>query len=292
MTPAISVFKFGTRRIYLRDGIISDELTRHQHSLMNRKNFLKILLASGFLMLALSFYASGRSYAARASYYLHENWPALTALVSRDEFEIKKTPTLLPLAANIEESLMGLATAGENYEVQSVPPALSSHASAPLGASETSPVEKKLIEAAAIPKTPRIRIPSLRVSAPIVETAFNLKTINKDLGGGVIRWPGSAEIGSGGTSVLLGHSSAPMTYRGKYGSVFALLDKLKAGDPIAIEMSGKILHYRVRDHFIIDPKNAKEDVLQSLDGEGIVLVSCWPVGTNWQRIAVRADRVE
>lgn len=134
-------------------------------------------------------------------------------------------------------------------------------------------------------------IKKLSVEAPVVTTAGRTqKSVNAALEKGVLLWPESAPLGAGGTTILLGHSSAPMSYRGKYGAVFSLLGKLATGDVVAMETTNATYRYRVRDRIIINPKKEKPDLLKQ-DDETILLVSCWPVGTNWQRVVVRAERV-
>ena len=129
----------------------------------------------------------------------------------------------------------------------------------------------------------------LNIRTPIVLADQDLKAINAALAYGTVQWPGSATIGDGGTTIVLGHSSAPLSYRGKYGAIFSLLEKLQAGDVITMQTPGALYTYTVRDQLIINPKKEKPDMLQQ-DGETLLLVSCWPVGTNWQRIVIRADR--
>lgn len=138
---------------------------------------------------------------------------------------------------------------------------------------------------------PYLAIPKLRIQAPIIETELDEKNIDKNLERGIVRWPTSDAPGTGGAAILLGHSSAPRSYRGAYGKVFSLLDKLEVGDAITITTQEGTLQYRVRDRIIVDPKQTDEWVLQLRDTrETLILVSCWPVGTNWKRIAVRASR--
>lgn len=137
-----------------------------------------------------------------------------------------------------------------------------------------------------------LTIPKLGVSAPIVEiAAASSGAIDEGLVNGVIRWPGSAALGEKGTTILLGHSSAPLSYRGAYGSVFALLDKLEPGDIISVQRDGKELRHRVESRLIIDPKKYGGDFTAAVGNEELVLVSCWPTGTDWRRIAVRAERI-
>lgn len=162
----------------------------------------------------------------------------------------------------------------------------------PPTAGETAPAAKSVQTAPLQIRTAgELYIGKLSVRAPIVLPAVSLKAIHKSLGQGVVVWPGSGLPGEGGTMILLGHSSAPLSYRGRYGAVFSLLGKLEKGDRITVNASGRIFAYAVRDRIIIDPKKSRPDLAE--DGsETLVLVSCWPVGTNWQRIAVRADRIE
>lgn len=153
-----------------------------------------------------------------------------------------------------------------------------------------APVTKKSATPAGKPTTVgELYIAKLRVRVPIVAAENNLNAINGALAYGTVQWPGSVEAGDGGTTIILGHSSAPLSYRGKYGAVFSLLEKLQAGDVITVQAPGALYTYTVRDQLIIDPKKEKPDLLKQ-ETETLMLVSCWPVGTNWQRIVIRAER--
>ena len=62
-------------------------------------------------------------------------------------------------------------------------------------------------------------IPKIGIKAPIVLTKHTDEyMLQKELEKGVVKYPGS--------NVILGHSSAFPWYRGNYGSVFSLLNKL------------------------------------------------------------------
>lgn len=275
----VSTLKFGTRDIYVVNGIINDELTFRPSSFAARKRLGAFLLCLIALDLGMLFYTSGRSYMARASYYFGKYEPALAALALPQNPGTRKTIDLLPLSANIEEYVGNpfVDLAMHVNEAEAATPA---------------PVNANITKTPEAQKTLTMRISTLHISAPIQETSADTKAINKALASGVIRWPGSDALGQGGTTIILGHSSAPLSYHGKYGSVFALLDKLEAGNIIFIETPDQTFYYRVHTQLIINQKEAPEDVLKGLDGEGIILVSCWPVGTNWQRIAIWADRIE
>lgn len=137
-----------------------------------------------------------------------------------------------------------------------------------------------------------LQIPSLNVEAPIIrEPSLNLDQIFKRLEDGVVLYGGTSVPGEKGTSIILGHSSAYPWYQGNYGSVFALLGKLAAGDKIYVNKNGKVLVYKVSESLIFHPFENDERVnqLEETNSSSIILVSCWPVNTNWKRIAIKAD---
>ncbi len=139
-----------------------------------------------------------------------------------------------------------------------------------------------------------IEIPEIRTTAPIVlEQSVNPDTILSRLEDGVVHFADSPLPGEKGTAVILGHSSAYPWYKGHYGSVFALLGKLKIGDLFYIKNGDTVLTYKVSGSLVFNPlsKDPKINQLGDTTGSAIVLVSCWPVGTNYQRIAIRADLI-
>ncbi|PJE50381.1 MAG: hypothetical protein COV29_04400 [Candidatus Yanofskybacteria bacterium CG10_big_fil_rev_8_21_14_0_10_36_16] len=140
-----------------------------------------------------------------------------------------------------------------------------------------------------------LEIPRLRVSAPIIiEPSTNTDTIYKRLENGVVHYASTPMPGEAGTSIILGHSSAYPWYRGQYGSVFALLNQLNAGDVIQIQNGNEILNYKVAGSLVFSPfseDNLKLAEFESTDGSSLVLLSCWPVGTNYKRIAIKADLI-
>lgn len=134
-----------------------------------------------------------------------------------------------------------------------------------------------------------IFIPAIGVRAPIIGGTFTVAEVNDALKKGVALWPGSVGIGNKGASIFLGHSSAPFSYSGKYATVFSRLGDLEQGDTIELWLGGILYEYRVRDRIIVNPRANKTELLSS-SGQTLLLVSCWPLGTDWNRIVVRADR--
>ncbi|MDO8495208.1 MAG: sortase [bacterium] len=137
-----------------------------------------------------------------------------------------------------------------------------------------------------------LEIPAIGVKAPVVlEKSVDSQKIFDRLEEGVVHYSDSPLPGQRGTAIILGHSSAYPWYKGDYGSIFALLGKLKAGDQIYVNDSGKMLTYSVTESVIFNPFSHDKSVDQivATDNSSIILVSCWPVGTNSKRIAVKAD---
>ncbi len=144
-----------------------------------------------------------------------------------------------------------------------------------------------------LPDTATLVIDSIGVSAPIV---FNAPTdsdsVYKNLENGVVHYANTPKPGLPGVAVILGHSSAYPWYKGSYGSVFALLGKLKPGDKFYVRYEdGRLFVYTVKQSIVFNPfsPGGKLDELERASGSTIVLVSCWPVGTNYRRIAVQAE---
>lgn len=130
-------------------------------------------------------------------------------------------------------------------------------------------------------------IPYLKISAPIVFSKSKKELdLQKDLEKGVVLYPGSVNPGEDGTMVIVGHSSSYPWYKGNYGNIFSLLEKLKTGDKITIIYNNKNYEYIVKDQTKATSQSVQFLQMQNSD---LVLMSCWPVGTNSIRIAVSAD---
>jgi len=141
----------------------------------------------------------------------------------------------------------------------------------------------------------RIDIPVLGKSAPIItENSTNINTIYKTLKRGVVHYGESPAPGQKGTSILLGHSSSPPWSRGSYDTVFDSLADLKSGDKFNIYINGQTLNYEVKYSTLLSPSSNDSAIIQRLErtnDSSLILVSCWPAGTDSQRIAVRADLI-
>lgn len=140
----------------------------------------------------------------------------------------------------------------------------------------------------------QISIPSLGISAPIVESKeSNEQSFQEALKSGVVHYPGTAEAGQPGNPYLFAHSSDFAFKGGDYKTVFALLPSISKGADIVVSNEdGQIFHYEVIESFVAN----KDDVHlldQNTNGEKrLTLQTSYPIGTALKRWIVIAKLKE
>ena len=146
-----------------------------------------------------------------------------------------------------------------------------------------------------LPNRATLVIEKLGISAPIVfGVSSNNDAILKNLENGIVHYSNTPKPGLEGVSIVLGHSSAYPWYRGAYGSVFTLLGKLQPGDKFSVRYDdGRIFNFAVKQSVVFSPfaDDSRLTQIEKTPGTFLVLVSCWPVGTNYKRIAVQAELI-
>jgi len=131
-------------------------------------------------------------------------------------------------------------------------------------------------------------IPKIQVDAPII-WQVEIENIIKEAQNGVVHLKGSALPTEEGKIILFGHSSSYPWQKTQYGKVFALLDRLKPEDQIAIVYQKKKYLFKVTKKSIVSP----EDVKVLTDQEpGLILITCWPIGTSLKRLVIFASEIE
>ncbi len=134
----------------------------------------------------------------------------------------------------------------------------------------------------------QISIPKIGVSAPVLQVAnTNDTTILAALKNGTVLYPGSSQPGQPGTTVIIGHSSSDLPWT-KYSAVFSLLDKLQPNDLIYVTVNGTQHTYRIR---AIQKGSAQQLAASGMAGD-LIVSTCWPIGTDTNRIAVSASLVQ
>ena len=130
-----------------------------------------------------------------------------------------------------------------------------------------------------------ISIPKINVSAPVIQVSdSNDATILGALKKGVVLYPGSVNPGQPGTAVIIGHSSSDLPWTA-YSSVFSLLNKLQTDDLIYVTVGGTQYTYRV---LVVQKGSAQQLISSGLAGD-LIVATCWPIGTDANRIAVSAS---
>lgn len=146
-----------------------------------------------------------------------------------------------------------------------------------------------------LPDQAILKIDRLGISASIVfDAGGDLKNIYSNLEKGVVHYSSTPKPGLDGVSIILGHSSAYPWYKGQYGSVFALLGKLQLGDKFSVRYAdGRVFNFAVKQSIVFSPfaDDARLTQIEKTSGSSLVLISCWPVGTNYKRIAVQAELI-
>ncbi len=129
-------------------------------------------------------------------------------------------------------------------------------------------------------------IPKLQITAPIIEVLGNTQAdFVLPLKKGVALYPLS-KPGQAGRAVILGHSAPPNWPKINYDWVFSRLGDLQEGDEIRIAYQGREYLYIVKNKLILK----KGQLLPlSESPQELVLITCWPPGLDYQRMAVFAE---
>ncbi|MCX6789534.1 MAG: sortase [Candidatus Gribaldobacteria bacterium] len=133
-------------------------------------------------------------------------------------------------------------------------------------------------------------IAKIQAKAPIM---FSIDPANTDplylksyLERGVLFYPGSVLPGKPGKTVILGHSAPANWPKIKFDTVFSELNRLANDDEIQLDLAGQVYRYRVVDKVILTRGSEVPDFALTNSENMLVLISCWPPGKDYKRIAV------
>lgn len=100
---------------------------------------------------------------------------------------------------------------------------------------------------------------------------------------------GTVFPGMPGNVYLFAHSADNWWNVGRYNAVFYLLKNLDPGDEIVVFFEGRRYDYVVREKVITDPGNVSFLTKDHGGPAQLILQTCWPPGTTWQRLFVIAE---
>jgi sortase A len=134
-----------------------------------------------------------------------------------------------------------------------------------------------------------ISIPKISINSSITQSVdpFNEAEYHEALKKGIAHAKGSALPGEKGTVYLFAHSSGPPWELTRYNTIFFRLGELQNNDEIIIKKDGKKHSYKVTDKKIVWPQDTKY-LLQKSNKEQLVLQTCYPIGTDFQRLLIFA----
>ena len=134
-----------------------------------------------------------------------------------------------------------------------------------------------------------IEIPKIKLVSPVIKNvdAFNEKEYRKALIKGIAQAKGSALPGQKGTIFLFGHSSDYPWNLTRYNTIFLRLGDLEKNDLVILKKDGKEYRYRVFDKKVVWPNEVK--YLSQNNKTQLILQTCTPIGTAFQRLLVFAE---
>ena len=129
-----------------------------------------------------------------------------------------------------------------------------------------------------------IVIPKLSLNIPVIWNVPIEKTLD-ELANGVVHTKGSALPPQKGNVFISGHSS--YFWNGPYSSIFSVIVNLENDDEIAIVYRDYTYIYKVYNKITVKPDQV-EYLNQDRSKHMLSLMTCTPIGTDWNRLIVQA----
>ncbi|MDD5489599.1 MAG: sortase [Candidatus Moranbacteria bacterium] len=142
-----------------------------------------------------------------------------------------------------------------------------------------------------------IEIKKMQIQVPMVwSQSEDENAMLEDLKSGVSHFPKTAAPGQNGNMVISGHSSNYVWVKGNYNYIFKDLNSLAVGDEVdvrTVQKNGRaiIYHYKINSFKkIVAPDDPV--IFENTAEPTLTLSTCWPLGTNFRRLIVKADLVK
>jgi sortase A len=139
-----------------------------------------------------------------------------------------------------------------------------------------------------------IEIPKLGVSAPlIIPKTDEEEKLQALLESGTLLYPDFSKPGEKGQTIILGHSAPPGWPDINYENIFSKIGELEAGDSIFVYYNHEQYVFKVYDKKIFFPAQEDKYLYPPQREEPILtLLTCWPPGKNYKRLAVFAKLLD
>ena len=106
---------------------------------------------------------------------------------------------------------------------------------------------------------------------------------------GVAHAKGTVFPGQKGNIYLFAHSTDNFWDVGRYNALFYLLKDLAIGDDVVIFSQNVRHNYKVTRSDVVNPSEVSYLTQPQTGKELLILQTCWPPGTTWQRLLVFAE---
>lgn len=106
---------------------------------------------------------------------------------------------------------------------------------------------------------------------------------------GIAHAKGTFFPGQKGNIYLFAHSTDNFWNAGRYNAIFYLLKDLRNGDDVVIFYQNVRYNYKVTKLEITGPSEVSFITRAQVGKELLILQTCWPPGTTWQRLLVFAE---
>ncbi len=135
-----------------------------------------------------------------------------------------------------------------------------------------------------------VKIPKINIESNIIPfvDSTNEGEYKEQLKNGVAHAKGSYLPYESGPMYLFSHSTDSIFNIVQYNAKFYALKELTFGDEVIILLNGKEYKYSVTTKEIINPDQI--DLIHQTDAD-LILQTCWPPGTDWQRLIVYAKKL-
>ena len=152
-----------------------------------------------------------------------------------------------------------------------------------------------------LPPTNRLIVPSLGVNDPIVTSQY---TTEKDFTNGnfykelelwPVKYPTTQDPWIEGATLIFWHTSEERWKHNPFSMAFAHIAELKPGDMIQVVRNGALFEYKIVDIQVKYPQHVNEAYMQYHDAgiankaSYLMLMGCYPIGTDKERILVIAE---
>lgn len=90
---------------------------------------------------------------------------------------------------------------------------------------------------------------------------------------------------------LFAHSTSQGIQMVRKNSIFYLLGELKNDDQVLVNYNGEVYKYKVYNQKVVNASEVEYLNYREEGKEILILQTCWPLGTDWKRLLVFAERI-